>query len=183
MLTDHWDIAHICIAVDDLESAKTTYERAYGVTQWGPLLEFDDENTDVFSPLHGQKVSGVGFREIWARHGSDIVSEGPPFAPIELAHAPKFSPSFTIWGCEPGKHYVHHICYYVDDLEAESAHLAEHGYALELTLAPGDRARGFAYHLSPNGMRIELMRRQDKEAVATWLETGESVLNWSEMDV
>ncbi len=183
MLTDHWDIAHICIAVDDLESAMATYEAAYGVTAWGPLLEFSDENTDVFSPLHGQKVSGEGFREIWAKNGTDIVAGGPPFAPIELAHAQRFTPAFTIWGAETGKHYVHHICYWVDDLEAESAHLAEHGFALELTLAPGDRARGFAYHLSPTGMRIELMRREDKPAVATWLEEGESVLDWSTMNV
>jgi len=176
MLTDHWDIAHICIAVDDLESAMATYESAYGITDWGPVMEFSDENIDVFSPLYDQKVSGAGYREVWAKQGSDILTEGPPLAPIELGHAQRFSPAFTIWGCETGKHYVHHICYWVDDLEAESAHLSEHGNPLELTLAPGDVPRGFAYHLSPNGMRIALMPRQDKPAVATWLEEGESII-------
>jgi catechol 2,3-dioxygenase-like lactoylglutathione lyase family enzyme len=178
MLTDNWDISHICVAVDDLEAAMTMYSQSFGVDKWGPLLEFTEDNMDVASPLLGDRVSMVGLREVWARSGSTVVTEGPPFAPLELAHAERFSPAFSIWGCPDGRHYLHHICYWVDDLEAESAHLVEQSFARELTMAPGDPARGFAYHLSPTGMRVELMRREDKPAIARWLETGELDLDW-----
>jgi catechol 2,3-dioxygenase-like lactoylglutathione lyase family enzyme len=181
MLTDDWDISHICIAVDDLEAAMTMYSQAFGASKWGPLMEFSDD-MDVASPLLGEQVSMVGLREIWSLCGSSVVTEqppvAPPFAPLELAQAERFSPAFSIWGCRDGRHYVHHIAYWVDDLEAESEHLLENGFARELTIAPGDRARGFAYHLSPTGMRVEIQSRSDKAAHARWLTTGEIKLDW-----
>lgn len=180
MLTDHWDISHICVAVPDLDAAKRMYEGAFGVTGWGPLIDFvDDMEMDVASPLLGAGVSMKGLREIWALDGAEAVTGGPPFAPLELACAERFSPAHAIWGCPDGRQYVHHICYWVDDLEAESAHLIEHGFALELTTGSGERARGFAYHRSPSGMRVEIMRRADKEPHARWLETGVIDLEWT----
>lgn len=179
MLTDRWDISHICIAVPDLEAGMREYEQSFGVRRWGPLLDFSDDNMDVGSQLHGDRVSMAGLREIWARDGADLGGDGPPYAPLELACAEPFSPSYAIWGCPNGRQYVHHICYWVDDIEAESAHLIEHGFALEVTMAPGDKVRGFGYHLSPTGMRVELMRRQDKAAIGRWLATGELELDWT----
>jgi catechol 2,3-dioxygenase-like lactoylglutathione lyase family enzyme len=178
VLTDHWDISHICVAVPDLEAAQSMYEKAFGVTGWGPMLEFSDDNMEVSSQILGPNVSMVGLREVWALNGSDAVAGGPPFAPLELAHAELFSPAYSMYGCPDGRQYVHHICYWVDDIEAESTHLMEHDFGLEMTMAPGDVARGFGYHLSPTGMRVELMRREDKGAIAKWLQTGELELDW-----
>src|SRR4051794_7849576 len=89
VLTDHWDISHICIAVDDLEAAKAIYGKAYGVTEWGPLLEYTEEtgSMDLASQVWSADVGTVGLRQIWAKNGSDIVAGGPPFACIELAEA------------------------------------------------------------------------------------------------
>lgn len=180
MLTDHWDIAHYCVAVPDLEAGMKFYEQAFGIESWGPLLDFTDSiEMPVGSQIHGDRVSMVGMREIWSRHGSDVVDGSPPLAPLELAHAKPFTPSFAIWGCRGGREYVHHVAYWVDDLEAESAHLLESGFELEVTVAPGDRAKGFAYHLAPTGMRIELMGRADKAAIGNWLAGEELELDWA----
>jgi catechol 2,3-dioxygenase-like lactoylglutathione lyase family enzyme len=180
MLTDHWDISHICVAVPDLEQGMKDYEAAFGVKSWGPLLDFTDGvDMEIGSQLHGKQVSMLGLKEIWSRNGSDIVSVGPPFAPLELACAEQFSPSYSIWGCPDGREYIHHICYWVDDIAAEGAHLIENGWSIEVTTAPGDRAKGFAYLLSPAGMRVELMQRGDKAAIGKWLETGELELDWA----
>jgi hypothetical protein len=132
----------------------------------------------VASPLLGEHVSMEGLREVWAVNGGILGAEGLPYAPLELAHAEAFSPAYTIWGCPAGREYVHHICYWVDDVEAESEQLLDHGFAVELTTYPGDKARGFGYHLSPSGMRIELLDRASKAAHGTWFATGELELNW-----
>ena len=178
MLTDAWDIAHTCITVPDLEAAMDAYSRAFGIA-WGPIAAFSSEHIHVESSLLGDKPAVDGLRAVWARNGSKIVEGYPPFAPIELMHAEKFSPAFTIWGSPDGRHRVHHVCYWVDDLQAESRHLVENGFAVELTVAGGRPTQGFAYHYSPDlGMRLELMRSQDKPAMAKWLETGELELDW-----
>jgi catechol 2,3-dioxygenase-like lactoylglutathione lyase family enzyme len=184
MLTDRWDISHIGIAVPDLQQGMKNYESSFGVKNWGPLLDYSDSvDMEIGSQLHGDRVSTSGLSEIWSRHGSDIVSEAPPFAPFELACSKPFSPSYTIWGCPDGREYVHHLAYWVDDIGAEGDHLMDNGWALELTAAPGDRAKGFAYLLSPTGMRVELMQRGDKAAFGRWLESGELDLDWaSEVD-
>jgi catechol 2,3-dioxygenase-like lactoylglutathione lyase family enzyme len=110
-----------------------------------------------------------GLHAVWARNA------GPP---LELMHAEPGSPAFAIWGCPDGHEYVHHVCYWVEDLPAESAHLVERGFPVELTLAGGSPTRGFAYHRSPAGLRLELMRSEDKPAMAEWLETGTLALDW-----
>jgi catechol 2,3-dioxygenase-like lactoylglutathione lyase family enzyme len=179
MLTDYWDISHICIAVPDLDAAMTMYRKAFGVRSWGPLIDFTDDHMEVVSPLLGSAASMRGLREVGAKDGSDIVTGGPPFAALELAEAAPFSPAASIWGCPGGRHYVHHLCFWVDDIEAESAHLVEHGFALELTRTPGPAVRGFGYHLSPTGMRVELMGRDAKAPHATWLKTGVMTREWA----
>lgn len=182
MLTDNWDIAHICVAVPDLDEAMAHYEQVFGVRDWGPLMSFSDGPNgthDAVSPLYGPAASMVGGHQVWSLSGSAAVSAEAPFAPIELAKADRYSPAFSIYGCPDGRWYVHHICYWVDDLEGESAHLIEHGYQLELTIAPGDKIRGFGYHLSPNGTRIELMDSADKSAIGKWLRGGELELDWA----
>jgi catechol 2,3-dioxygenase-like lactoylglutathione lyase family enzyme len=177
MITDDWDIAHVCIAVPDLEGAMEEHSRAFGV-EWGSIAAFSSEAITVVSPLLGDGASVDGLRAVWTHNGSKLVSEGPPYAPLELMQADRFSPAFTIWGCPDGRQHIHHICYWVDDLEAESAHLVENGFGVELTLEGGDPSRGFAYHRSATGMRIELMRTADKAAMAGWLQTGELALDW-----
>jgi catechol 2,3-dioxygenase-like lactoylglutathione lyase family enzyme len=182
MLIDRWDTAHICIAVDDLEAAMARYTDAYGL-EWGPILTYSSEGLvlspsetmpmAVVTPGLGEGVSLEGLREVWSVGGPTVGPEGLPIAALELAHAESFSPAHTIWGCPPGQEYVHHIAYWVDDLEAESRHLVERGFTVEFTTPPGDLLRGFGYLRSPGGLRIELEYRDRKATIAQWFATGE----------
>src|SRR5579864_1957629 len=122
MLTDRWDLAHICIAVDDLDAGMARYTEAFGL-EWGPILNFSSEGL-VLSPTHtmpmatiapglGGPMSMEGLREVWSVNGATVNDVGLPVAPLELAHARNFSPAHTIWGCTDGREYVHHIAYWV----------------------------------------------------------------------
>ena len=146
MLTDRWALAHINIAVPNLEEAIERYSAAWGLT-WTPIVDLS--GFDVVSPLLGVPVSTDGLREAWSLQDPRI----------ELSAAP----SGPIWGTPDAREYVHHVGYWVDDLEAESAALVANGWGCELTMAPGDPPTGMAYHLSPAGMRIEIRPLKDKE--------------------
>jgi catechol 2,3-dioxygenase-like lactoylglutathione lyase family enzyme len=182
VLIDHWDMAHICFAVDDLDSAMARYTESFGL-EWGPILEYSSEGL-VLSPTNTMPIPSIapglgttasldGLREVWSVNGGTKGPEGLPIPSIELAHARAFSPSFTIWGCTPGQEYVHHIAYWVDDIEAESRHLIDRGFTVELTQPPGDVLRGYGYLRSPGGLRIELEKRARKGPIAQWFATGE----------
>jgi catechol 2,3-dioxygenase-like lactoylglutathione lyase family enzyme len=182
MLVDRWDIAHICIAVDDLDAGMARYTEAFGL-EWGPILNYSSEGL-VLSPTNtmpmpsiapglGDGLSLEGLREVWSVNGPTKGPEGLPLPALELAHARSFSPAFTIWGCQPGQEYVHHIAYWVDDLETESRHLVDNGFVVEFTQPPGDLIRGFGYLRSPGGLRIELENRARKGPIANWFATGE----------
>ena len=179
MLTDNWDIAHICVAVPNLQAAMKHYETVYGVKVWGPIIEFSDDTHDAVSPLYGRGASMVGGRQVWSLDGAVAVTGVVPYAPIELTQADRYTPAFSIYGCPDNRWFVHHLAFWVDDIQAESAHLIEHGYALELTIAPGDKIRGFGYHLGANGDRIELMSSADKDAIGGYLRTGVLELDWA----
>ena len=69
---------------------------------------------------------------------------------------------------------MHHIAYWVDDLEAESRHLVDNGFIVELTQPPGDLIRGYGYLRSSGGLRIELEKRARKGPIAKWFATGEA---------
>lgn len=179
MLTDSWDIAHIAVAVPDLQEAIEHYETVYGVKTWGPMIEFSGDTHDAVSPLYGPGASMAGGRQVWSLDGAAAVAAAAPYAPLELCQADRYTPAFSIYGCPDDRWYVHHLAFWVDDLEAESANLIQHGYALELTIAPGDKIRGFGYHLAPNGDRIELMSSSDKDAIGHYLQGGELQLDWA----
>ncbi len=181
MLIDRWEVAHICIAVDDLDAAMTRYTQTFGL-EWGPVMTFSSEGL-VLSPTNTMPMAAVaprvgghasldGLREVWSVNGATVNAVGLPVPAIELAHARGFSPAYTIWGCPPGQEYVHHLAYWVDDVEAESRHLVERGFSVELTAPPGDVLRGFGYLRSPGGLRIELEDIRRKEPIARWFTTG-----------
>jgi catechol 2,3-dioxygenase-like lactoylglutathione lyase family enzyme len=168
VLTDAWDITHMCVAVPDLEAGMEQFAGALGL-EWGPVADFSSEHFPLASDLIEGPVAVDGLRAVWARNAHP---------PLELMHTQAGSPATVVWGCPDGREYVHHVCYWVDDLEAESRHLVENGFGVELTMAGGNPTRGFAYHRGPTGFRLELMRAQDKAAMARWLETGELQLDW-----
>jgi catechol 2,3-dioxygenase-like lactoylglutathione lyase family enzyme len=177
---DHCDVSHICIAVDDLDRAMVRYGEAFGM-EWAAPHTWSNEglvlpsgavvNMPFVMPLYDSRAGIEGLSGAYGINGM-TGADGWPAAVIELAHAEKGSPAFTIWGCPPGHEYMHHIGYWVSDVEAESRHLITHGFAVEFTIPPGDVARGFGYHVSAGGLRIELLDRVNKPATWKFHTTG-----------
>jgi catechol 2,3-dioxygenase-like lactoylglutathione lyase family enzyme len=80
--------------------------------------------------------------------------QGPPH--VELAEVADIGGRPYLWPSR-GHDHVEHVGYWVDDLAAASALLAELGYPLEATPAGDETAPlGFCYHRTPSGARIEL---------------------------
>jgi hypothetical protein len=65
----------------------------------------------------------------------------------------------TPWTPAPGN-AAHHVAYFVDDFAATSAGLVAAGFAVEAVAVPdGEHPAVFAYHLSPEGVRVEIVDR------------------------
>lgn len=153
MIIDEWDLAHVAVVVDDLDAAMAMYSGAFGI-QWGEVFEVPQDavaKSDVYEP----PISHAGLRAVYSRTGSSAVTSVFPFAPLELIWADPSSPAAELWGCPDGRHYVHHLCFWVKDLVAESQHLLERGFEREW-YAEADGRLAAAYHRSKSSMRIEL---------------------------
>ncbi len=123
-------IAHIGIAVPDVESALAFYRDVLGVAVRGPEtadgarivhLEFGDSDVELLEPLEADSPIG----RFLARRG-------------------------------PG---IHHVCYRVDDLDLALATCRQHGYTL-IDDSPRTGAGGcriaFVHPKATNGILIEL---------------------------
>jgi catechol 2,3-dioxygenase-like lactoylglutathione lyase family enzyme len=79
----------------------------------------------------------------------------------------------------PGTHWtpvagsgLHHLGYWVDDIEAESAALVASGVPLEAAgLAPDGRVM-YSYHYGGEGIRYEIVDRMAKPFIDAWIADG-----------
>jgi catechol 2,3-dioxygenase-like lactoylglutathione lyase family enzyme len=172
MISENWDVSHICIAVTDLEAAREQYARAFGM-DWSPIMDFPAEfiaGSDVLE----NGVSHEGLRVQFSRNGGPAKG-GVPSTTIELACAEKGSPADAMWGCPAGVNYFHHVAFWVDDIEAESKHMIESGFPREMNVVIGG-ASTCAYH-TKDGTRIELWSEAMRAPTAQFLATGEFALD------
>jgi hypothetical protein len=149
VIFERWHIAHIAVAVDDLEEAMRDYSEAYGIV-WGPVFGVPPD-LEAKSDVYQGGVSHDGLRAVLSQAGPTSVS----IAPLELICAEPDSQAVRLWGCPDGRHYVHHICYYVEDVDADSRYLSRLGHEREWYVEKDGRVYA-AYHRSQNSMRIEL---------------------------
>jgi catechol 2,3-dioxygenase-like lactoylglutathione lyase family enzyme len=163
-------VSHIGIVVEDLERAMDMYSKVLGV-EWGPVVEFTSRCLAP-SDLETDGLDLEGLREVASSSGTNLENGAPPPAAIQLIHAREHSPAVRIWGCPDGRHYVHHISYWVDDISAETARLTGLGFVRELYL-PNEASMQIACLVSDAGIRIELQSSEMKEAAARFLATGE----------
>ena len=77
----------------------------------------------------------------------------------------------TLWSESPGSS-VHHLGYWSDDVEADSARLTEKGYANEAMGCDPDGHPYWSYQRSANGLRIELVSRTIEAALQNYWTTG-----------
>lgn len=172
MISNEWDISHICIAVSDLEAARDEYAQALGLS-WSAVMDFPPEFVADSDTREGG-VPHEGLRVQFSLNGG-AVKGGVPAATIELAYAEPGSPAFAMWGVPEGRHLIHHVAYWVEDIAAESAHLMKHGFVREMNVVING-ASTCAYHTSPHGTRIELWSEAMRPATANFLATGEFAL-------
>ena len=169
MLSDNWEIAHIALVVDDLEAAMAHYAKALGFA-WSPVIELPSEletKSDVFEG----GVSHDGMRAVLSLSGSSAVGGDTLFAPLELACAKPGTPAHAMWGCPDGNHFIHHIAYWVDDIDAESAHLRSQGLEREWYVER-DGHLDMVYHRAKGGMRFELQDAAKKPRQAAFIATA-----------
>jgi catechol 2,3-dioxygenase-like lactoylglutathione lyase family enzyme len=127
---------HIGIATDDLDASMRELGGVLGVTWTEP------------SAGPGEFVSVDGVPQ--PRPTASVSKEGPIH--VDLV---KGKPG-TLW--EAATPRLHHFGYWTDDLVADIARLAEHGWRLELTKPDADgRPTQFAYLVRDDGMRLELI--------------------------
>src|SRR5262249_27980892 len=98
VLTNRWDISHICVAVDDLEAAMSEYSAALGL-EWSPIIEITPE----FAAGMAEGGSTVeGLREVMSRNGA--TPDAWPTGAIQLASADPSVPAYASFACPDGKH-------------------------------------------------------------------------------
>ncbi|HEU4702841.1 MAG TPA: VOC family protein [Conexibacter sp.] len=147
MIADSWDIAHIAVVVSDLERAMEEYSQGLGI-EWAPSFDMPSDLRSG-SDVHEGGVSFEGLSAVLP-----LTQVGP--ARMELIHTVPGSPASLVWGCPDGHDYVHHIAYYVEDIDAESAHLVAQGWEREWFVDPEGPLR-MAYHRLANRLRVELV--------------------------
>jgi len=129
--------SHLCLVVPDRERAITELVPVYG--------EFVR-----LAPREGGTHITVGGARMTVRLTVAWSLAGPVH--LELIEA---LPG-TVWQPRPTG-YLHHLGYRVDDLEAASARLVAAGMSVEVTRWQASGApAGFAYHVLPGGLRVEL---------------------------
>lgn len=143
-------IDHVGFVVRDLDAAMEHFAATLG-HRWSPPQEWTVTGRGPGGPVSAR------VRLSWSL-------DGPVHT--ELIEGPEGS----IWSAEaPGA--LHHVAHCVDDVDAASARLESLGFPLEVAgegTAGGSTA--FAYHVSPHGLRLELMPTTQCTAIARWLE-------------
>lgn len=155
-------IHHVGVAVPDLEEGMAQLGRALGLV-WAPSSEWDVE---------GDGPDGV----VRARIRIAWSTAGPVYT--ELLEGPTGS----VWSTERNQE-LHHVCYGVDDVAAGSRQLEERGLPVEVLGSGGSGgSAAFAYHRSPDGMRVELLAGSQCEAIERWLAKLAAAAPRSEVD-
>ena len=166
MIADNWEIGHIAIAVENIEFAMASYSAALGV-EWGTPIELAE--TLVRSDVYPDGVQMAGVREVMSCNGGNVLTNA-----LQLVQAGPSPSSAAIWGCPDGRHYVHHIAYWVDDFEAECDHLRSHGYVAETYFL--DPTSVIDFVAPGGGPRFEIHDRDVKARLTkSWLPSGTTV--------
>lgn len=157
------DVSHIGVVVDDLDAAIEHFRSAFGWSfsesiRMGPL--------ELHAPGEPSGKLPVDLKVAWS------LDSNPPLELIE-------GDADSLWGVGPGEHRIHHYGYWVEDIGAAAAAARAGGYEPEVLLTE-DGAKGFAYHLRPGGMRIELIERTSEQPIKAWREGGPLQVDWFE---
>lgn len=142
-------LAHVAHAVDDVTAAMRAFDRL-GV-RWSSLRH----------PVARLEDPEGGITEV----GVDYVASSGGEPRLKLLTAVRGS-VFGVRGSSP----VHHVSYWVEELDSPTAGLREEGWQVEATgLGESGRAE-YRYLISPDGRRIELGLLSGRAAFDEWAE-------------
>jgi glyoxalase/bleomycin resistance protein/dioxygenase superfamily protein len=150
-MTQPADQFHIGIVVEDFESSLAELSELFG-------YEWCDEMTNPTDVVYADGSTAViptSFAYSMNAPRLEVIRAVPG----------------TLWEPAAGSG-VHHMGYWSDDIEAESASLARRGWAREVV---GRRPTGevyWAYHRHGNGPRIELVTRALQPTLEQYFATG-----------
>ncbi|MET0896468.1 MAG: VOC family protein [Mycobacterium sp.] len=136
------DCFHTGIIVDDLDSATARFTAVSGYEWTRPI--------EATVPVH---TAGADFdlplRFVYSLQAPhlELIQEVPD----------------TLWSAPPGAP-IHHLAYWVDDLDAAAAGLESAGFRLEARPS-GDQLTKFAYFVGPAGVRLEIV---DRATIPDW---------------
>jgi catechol 2,3-dioxygenase-like lactoylglutathione lyase family enzyme len=152
-MIDPNQIYHVGVVVQDLDRAMDDLSTALGYN-WTAVRTM---NTSVLLP--SGSPAPISLRLAFTK-------QGPPW--LEFIEGPAGS----VWSAAGGN-MLHHVAFYVDDLEAERQRMESLGMAFEVGgMGPDGRLSGFAYHLNPHGGRVELVEARLRDGMERWLSEG-----------
>jgi hypothetical protein len=147
------DVFHVGMVVADIDAAMRDLGTVLGVT-WAPLQERD-------------QVVRTGGGEVKTEHIRFTYSadEGMRLELIESREQAVWQPAAA--------GLIHHVGAYADDLVVESQRLIADGAVLEFAGGSREAPAGFAYHVVPGGLRVELVDGARKEQFQRWWSGGD----------
>jgi catechol 2,3-dioxygenase-like lactoylglutathione lyase family enzyme len=132
------DLYHTGIVVPDLEAAAERLSTVAGYRWTRPI-----EGPLAIRTADGSRTVDLRFAYSLQRPHIELIHEVPG----------------TPW-VAGANHAVHHLGYFTDDLAGTASALEAHGFTLELCPAGDGKAPSiFAYYLSPDGVRVEIVDR------------------------
>jgi hypothetical protein len=140
------DLYHTGIIVADVEAAMQELTDVAGYRWMKPVTH----PVPIWTPA-GESTVTITMVYSHDEHRLELIQEIPG----------------TTWVRSPGS-AIHHIGYFVDDVAAASAALTASGLPVEACagMQPDGRPAGFAYHLTADGIRIEVANRSVIEQMA-----------------
>ena len=146
------DVYHVGSVVEDLDAAMRSLGATLGLT-WAPVQ------------VRAQAVRNAAGEVVSERIRFTYSVEGTPH--LELIESTERS----VW--RPGPvGALHHVGAFADDVAAASRRLAASGAALEFGGGRGAEPAGFAYHLIPGGLRVELVEARRRDEFVRWMAGG-----------
>jgi hypothetical protein len=134
------DLYHVGVVVPDLDAAMADLQRSVGYT-FTPVRTLEM----MITRAGDDEPSPVSVRTAKTK-------QGPPW--LEFLEGPVGS----VWSAQSGNSGLHHLAYWVDDLENERRQLEDSGVAFEVgPVDPEGRPLGFSYHQTSQGFRIEIV--------------------------
>jgi hypothetical protein len=150
---------HVGMVVPDLSVATTEFARGAGVSFTGVL-----DRTVVVETGAGTESGRVR----WVATSG----EQPDWEVIEQRDG-------GFWSADRNHGAVlHHLAYWSEDMERDTAEYQEAGYTLEASGRDVDGRVRFVYLVSPSGLRLELGARYTQASWDEWVTGGDYALRF-----